>query len=191
MGQTPSRQRVTMWATYLRKLVNRIKALLLTPQTEWKVIEQEHDTLFDLLISYVAILAAIPELAHFIGQSFIGGYTPIVPNLVRALVVYFVAFAMVYIIAGVIDLLAPRFGAEKNFANAVKLSAYSHTPLWLAGIFLLVPGLSFLLILGLYGFYLLWIGLPMLMKVADDRALPYAAAVTACALIPAVVLTFV
>jgi Yip1 domain len=154
------------------------------------VIEAEHDTLFDLLISYVAILAAIPELAHFIGQSFVG-YTPIVPNLVRALVVYFVTFAMVYIIAGVIDLLAPRFGAEKNFANAVKLSAYSHTPLWLAGIFLLVPGLSFLLTLGLYGFYLLWIGLPMLMKVSDDKALPYAAAVTACALIPAVVLTFV
>jgi len=180
-----------MWATYLRKLVARIKALILTPRTEWKVIEGEHDTLFDLLISYVAILAAIPELAHFIGQSFIGGYTPIVSNLVRAIVVYFVTFAMVYIIAGVIDLLAPRFGAEKNFANAVKLSAYSHTPLWLAGIFLLVPGLSFLLILGLYGFYLLWIGLPMLMKVADDKALPYAAAVTACALIPAVVLTFV
>jgi hypothetical protein len=180
-----------MGANYLRKLLARIKAILLTPQTEWKVIEAEHDTLFDLLISYVAILAAIPELAHFIGQSFIGGYTPIVPNLVRALVVYFVAFAMVYIIAGVIDLLAPRFGAEKNFANAVKLSAYSHTPLWLAGIFLLVPGLSFLLILGLYGFYLLWIGLPMLMKVSDDKALPYAAAVTACALIPAVVLTFV
>jgi hypothetical protein len=29
------------------------------------------------------------------------------------------------------------------------------------------------------------------MKVADGKALPYAAAVTACALIPAVVLTFV
>jgi uncharacterized protein YjeT (DUF2065 family) len=180
-----------MWANYLRKLADRIKALLLTPQTEWKVIEQEHDTLFDLLISYVAILAAIPEVAHFIGQSFIGGYTPIVPNLMRAVIVYLVAFAMVYIIAGVIDLLAPRFGAEKNFANAVKLSAYSHTPLWLAGIFLLVPGLSFLLILGLYGFYLLWIGLPMLMKVPDDKALPYAAAVTACALIPAVILTVI
>ena len=95
---------------------------------------------------------------------------------------------MVYIVAGV---LAPRFGAEKNFPNAVKLSAYSHTPLWLAGIFLLIPGLNFLLILGLYGFYLLWVGLPMLMKVPNDRALPYAAIVTACALIPAIVLTMI
>jgi hypothetical protein len=180
-----------MWANYLMKLVNRVKAILLSPHAEWKVIEQEQDTLFDLLISYVAILAAIPEIAHFIGQSLIGGYAPIVPSLVRAVVVYFVAFAMVYIIAGVIDLLAPRFGAEKNFPNAVKLSAYSHTPLWLAGIFLLIPGLNFLLILGLYGFYLLWVGLPMLMKVQSDKALPYAAIVTACALIPAVVLTMI
>jgi len=180
-----------MWANYLRKLAARIKALLLTPQTEWKVIEQEHDTLFDLLISYVAILAAVPEVAHFIGQSFIGGYIPVVPNFLRAVVVYLITFTMVYIIAGVIDLLAPRFGGEKNFANAVKLSAYSHTPLWLAGIFLLVPGLNFLLILGLYGFYLLWIGLPMLMKVPHERALPYTAAVTACALIPAVILTLI
>src|SRR5262245_66023023 len=106
-----------MWGNYLRKLIDRIKAILLTPQTEWKVIEQEHDTLFDLLISYVAILAVIPELAHFIGQSFIGGYTPIVPNLVRAVIVYLVAFAMVYIIAGVIRPPAPRVGAEQHFAT--------------------------------------------------------------------------
>ena len=70
-----------MWASYLMKLVNRVKPILLSPRAEWKVIEQEQDTLFDLLISYVAILAAIPEIAHFIGQSLIGGYAPIVPSL--------------------------------------------------------------------------------------------------------------
>src|SRR5262249_59261824 len=98
-----------MWANYLMKLVNRVKAILLSPQAEWKVIEQEQDTLFDLLISYVAILAAIPEIAHFIGQSLIGGYAPIVPSLVRPVVVYLLAFALVFIIAGVIDLPAPSF----------------------------------------------------------------------------------
>jgi len=172
-------------------LIERVKAIILSPRTEWPVIEQEPSTLGSLLIHYVAILAAIPEVAHFIGQSLIGGYAPIGPNLLRALIVYLVTFAMVYIIAGVIDLLAPRFGAKKNFPNAVKLSVYSHTPLWLAGIFLLVPGLSFLLILGLYGVYLLQVGLPLLMGVPEDRALRYAITVTACALIPAVVLAIV
>jgi hypothetical protein len=98
---------------------------------------------------------------------------------------------MVYVIAGVIDLLAPRFGGTKNFPNALKLSVYSHTPLWLAGIFLLIPGLNFLLVLGLYGLYLLRVGLPMLMGVPSERAFPYAIFATACALIPSVVLAIV
>jgi hypothetical protein len=173
------------------KLVERVRALLLTPRLEWKVIEQEPKTSSDLFIDYVAILAAIPEVARFIGQSFIGDYAPIVPSLVRMVVVYLLTFVMVYIIACVINLLAPRFGGQKNFSNSLKLSVYSHTPLWLAGIFLLIPGLNFLLILGLYGLYLLWTGLPLLMQVPDEKALPYAAIVTACALVPAVVLAIV
>ena len=173
------------------QLVERVKAIVFRPQAEWKVIEQEPDTLSDLFINYVAILAAIPEVARFIGQSFIGGFSPLVPSLLRAVVVYLVTFIMVYIIAGVIDLLAPRFGGEKNFANAVKLSVYSHTPLWLAGIFLLIPGLNFLLVLGVYGVYLLWTGLPLLMRMPPDKALPCAVVVTGCALIPAVVLAIV
>jgi hypothetical protein len=126
-----------------------------------------------------------------VGQSFIGDYAPVLPSLLRMFIVYLLTFAMVYIIASVIDLLAARFGGQRNFANAVKLSVYSHTPLWLAGIFLLIPGLNFLLILGIYGLYLLWTGLPLLMQVPDEKALPYAAVVTACALVPAVVLAIV
>ena len=62
----------------------------------------------------------------------------------------------VYAVALVVDLLAPTFGGQRNFPNALRLTVYSYTPVWLAGIFLLVPGASFLAILGLYGFYLLW-----------------------------------
>jgi hypothetical protein len=175
----------------LMRPFERAKAIVLRPRAEWKVIEREPDTLSDLLVSYVAIFAAIPEIARFVGQSFIGGYAPLLPSLIRAVVVYLLSFAMVYIIAGVIDLLAPKFGGEKNFANAVKLSVYSHTPLWLAGIFLLIPGLNFLLILGVYGVYVLWTGLPLLMRVSSEKALPYAVVVTACALIPAVVLALI
>jgi hypothetical protein len=173
------------------KLVERVKGLLLTPRLEWKVIEQEAKTPSDLFIDYVAIIAAIPEVARFVGQTLIGDYAPVVPSLVRMVLVYLLNFMMVYTIACVIDQLAPRFEGQKNFDNAVKLSVYSYTPLWLAGIFLLIPGLSFLLILGAYGLYLLWTGLPLLMQVPEEQALPYAAVVTGCALVAAVVLTFV
>jgi hypothetical protein len=174
------------------KLLARVKAIVLTPRAEWAAIEKEPAGILDLLINYVAVLAAIPELANFVGESLVGGYRPIGAGLLRAIVVYLVTFAVVYVIAVVIHLLAPRFGGKRNFANAFKLSVYSHTPLWLAGIFLLVPGLSFLELLGgVFTFALLWSGLPLLMGTRGDQVLPFAAIVTACALVPAVVLAIV
>jgi Yip1 domain len=174
------------------KLVDRVKAIMFTPRTEWPVIAEEPGGMTGLYVGYVAVLAAIPEVANFIGQSLIGAYKPIGAGLLRAAVVYLVTFAVVYFVAVVIDVLAPRFGGKKSWPNAFKLSVYSHTPLWLSGIFLLIPGLSFLAILGgAFGFYLLWVGLPLLMAARSDQALVYAVVVIACALIPAVVLSLV
>ena len=171
-------------------VVERAKAILFTPQAEWAAIEQEPARMRDLYVPYVAILAAIPELANFLGQSVIGAYQPVGSGLMRAVSVYVLTFAVVYLVAVVIDVLAPRFGGKKNWANAFKLSVYTHTPIWLAGIFLLVPGLSFLLLVGgLLAFNLLWIGLPLLMHPRGDAVLPYAAIVAACVLVPAIVLS--
>jgi hypothetical protein len=62
----------------MEKLVDRVKAILLTPQTEWPVIAREEGDTASLFTQYVAILALIPALAGFIGSSLIGGYTPLV-----------------------------------------------------------------------------------------------------------------
>jgi hypothetical protein len=98
------------------------------------------------------------------------------------------AFVTVFVVALIVDGLAPTFGGQKNFQNALKLTAYSYTPAWLAGIFLLIPGLSFLAILGLYGLYLLFLGLPPLMQAPRDKALPYAIAIVLGAIVLAIVI---
>ena len=137
---------------------------------------------------YVAILALIPALAGFIGTSLVGSYVPFFRGLISAIVGYVMTFVVVYVVALIVNALAPTFDAQKNFPNALKLTVYSYTPGWLAGIFLLIPGLSFLTILGLYGLYLMWLGLPPLMQAPRDKALPYAAAVVVCAVIIAIVI---
>jgi len=142
-----------------------------------------------LFLSYVAILAAIPAVCGLIGWVLVGA--PLSTAILIMLLWYVLNFVAAYLGAMIIDARAPTFEGEKSLENALKLATYSATPIWLAGIFLLIPGLNFLLILGLYGFYLLRVGLPMLMKVPNDKALPYAAIVTACALIPAIVLTMI
>jgi hypothetical protein len=168
------------------ELLNRVKAILLTPHTEWPRIAKEKSDVSALFMRYVAILALIPALARFIGTSLIGWYAPIFSSLAGALVTYLSSFAIVYCLALIIDALAPRFGARKDFASALKLAVYCYTPVWIAGIFLIVPGLSFLVILGLHGVYLLWSGLPILMRAPAEKALPYTAVVAGCGLVIAV-----
>jgi hypothetical protein len=177
-------------------VVQRVKAILLTPQTEWLVIERESGEPAYLFANYVAILAAIPAVCGFIGTSIIGMGVPgigtvrvgIVSGIASAIVHYLLAFVMVYVVGLIIDALAPTFNGQKDQPNALKLAVYSMTPVWLAGIFSLIPGLRVLGILGLYGLYLLWIGLPLLMKVPKEKSIGYAAAVVVCAIVISLVI---
>jgi len=152
----------------------------MTPQAEWPAVANESSDA--LAIRYIAILALIPALARLVGGWLIGGYTPLLPALVGALVAYALSFVVVFVVALAVDLFAPKFGGARGYSNALRLTVYSFTPVWLAGVFLLVPGASFLVLLGLYGFYLMWLGLPMMMKAPRDKALTYVLVVAGCAI---------
>jgi hypothetical protein len=167
----------------MERLVERVKAILLMPEIEWRVIASEPDDTAALFTRYVAVLALIPAVAGFFGISVIGGDRSILAGLIAAVVGYLLTFAAVFIVALIVDAAAPTFGVQKNFGNALKLTVYSYTPAWLAGIFLLIPSLSVLTFIGLYGGYLLWLGLPPLMHAPRGKTLPYAGAVVLCALI--------
>jgi len=150
------------------------------------VIAGESGDIGYLFSNYVAILAAIPAVCGFIGRMLIGG--SVIGSLIFALVGYVLAFVSVYIVAWVVNLLAPTFGSQKNFESALKVTVYSYTPSWLAGVFLLIPALGFLTILGLYGLYLLYLGLPPLMKTPPEKAIWYTVVSVVCAIIVWIVL---
>lgn len=159
-------------------IVGRIRAIMMTPQAEWPVVANESSDA--LAIRYMAILALIPALARLVGGWLIGGYTPFLPALIGAVAGYALSFIAVFVVALAVDLLAPKFGGQRSYSMALRLTVYSCTPLWLAGIFLLVPGASFLVLLGVYGLYLMWIGMPVLMHSFKDKTLPYLLTVAVC-----------
>jgi Yip1 domain len=172
-------------------LVERVKAIILTPKTEWHVIDGEPGDPQYLFTNYVAILAAIPPVCRFLGMSIIGINMPmvgtfrvgIVSGLVAAIVQYLLTFVVVYVMALIIDALAPTFGGQKNPSSSLKLAVYSMTPVWLVGVFSLIPALGILGILGLYGLYLFWLGVPTLMKAPEDKSIAYTAAVVVCGIV--------
>jgi Yip1-like protein len=172
-------------------LVDRVKRILLSPRTEWEVIDAEPATLGALYTGYIAPLAAIGPIAQLIGYSvfgitvpFMGTYRiPFGTALTSAIVSYVLSLVATYVLALIIDALAPPFNGQRNQIQALKVSAYSSTAAWVAGIFALIPGLRLLGILGLYSLYLLYLGLPVLMKVPRDKAIGYTAVVIVAAIV--------
>jgi hypothetical protein len=166
----------------------RVKSILLSPRTEWPVIDAEASTVRSIYRDYAVWLAAIPALAGFIGLSLIGvggfGVTvrvPVLQGLWNAVIGMALTLATVWVMAWIVDALAPKFGGRKDFVSAFKLVAYASTAAMVSGLSFLLSALPFLMLLGaLYSLYLFYIGLPVLMKCPPGRALPYTAVIMVC-----------
>lgn len=177
-------------------IVDRAKAIILTPKDEWARIAAETTPQGDILRGYVLPLAAIGPVASLIGWQVFGygvlgfSWKPgIVWSLSTAIVSFVMAIVSVFVLAFIADLLAPKFDGQSNKAQAFKLVAYSYTASWLAGIFGLIPSLAFFSLLGLYSLYLLYTGATPLMKVPQDKAVGYTAVTILCAIVLAIIVT--
>ncbi len=154
-------------------MFNRIKNILATPKTEWPVIEGENKPHMTVAMTWLLVMAAIPAAASLLGYGVFGRFS-LVYGICQAVIQYVIMVGGVYLSAFVIDLLSSSFGAQKNFDKAFSLVAYAYTPMFIGGIFYLLPALSWLAgLVGLYAFYLLFVGLKPMMKVADDKQTGY------------------
>jgi hypothetical protein len=179
--------------TVTRSLIDRVKGILLTPATEWSTIETEVSHFRAVYLQYVAPLAAIVAIAVFIGQSlvgvtgspFVGTYrVPFFTGLISAAIIYVMIFVGVFLITLIVDALAPTFGGQKDSLRALKVTIYSHTPAWIAAAFQIIPSLAWIgFLAGLYGIYLFYLGVPVLMRGPKDKAIGYTATVCVAAII--------
>jgi hypothetical protein len=162
-------------------IVQRVKDIILKPTQTWTEIKAEQTTIKELYTSYAVILAAIPPIASFIGMSLLGvsafslSYRiPLGWGISHAIVSYILSLVGLYVVALIIDALAPSFGSQKNRLNAMKVAVFSWTPSWIAGILMIFPFLSPLaLLLSLYSLYLFYVGLPLLMETPKEKAIGY------------------
>lgn len=178
-------------------LVQRAKNMIFTPQAEWEVVSQESATTSGLYKGYIIPLAAIGPVAAFIGMTLVGVSVPFVgtmrmpvmTGLTSSIISYVLGLVGVFVLALIIDALAPTFGGEKNRMQALKVAAFSYTPAWVASILHIIPALGMLVILaGLYALYVLYLGLPKLMKAPQEKAIGYTITIVICSIIISVVI---
>jgi hypothetical protein len=176
-------------------IVSRATNIVLRPVAEWPAIALEPTTVPGLFLGYAAILAAIPAIARIahglMPACFFGAcWTPNPIFVVVGAVLYYVAsLASVFLIGFIIDALASSFGGQRSQEQAMKVAVYSWTAAWLAGAFNILPWFGGLLAFvgSLYSLYLLYTGLPALMKSPADRSLGYTAVVVVLAVVVSLV----
>jgi hypothetical protein len=183
------------------RLIDRARNIITTPKTEWSVVDAEATPIGQVITGYVLPLAAIAAVATFISVAIIGTSIPMVGTfrvgfgwaLGQALYSLVMAVVFVFVLGFIIDALAPTFGGQKNLLSAQKLAAYSYTPAWLAAVFTIIPYIGGLIALlgALYGLYLLYLGLPRLMKNPPEKSAGYTALVVVSAIVVAVIIAII
>jgi hypothetical protein len=166
-------------------------ATLIDPAGAWPRVAKEPVDWVSLMTRYVVLLALIPALCGFIGACIIGVIVPgtgvvraaLFDGVFGAIFFYLENFAVVLALGLSLYLAAPLVGGRRNFAAALALAVYSYTPVWLTGIFLLLPGLHFLRLTGFYGAYVLLIGLPAMMRTPPSRGRGLAVLIVAFAFV--------
>ncbi len=182
-------------------LFARARGILLAPRDTWPAIVAEPASTASIYTGWVLWLAAIPPLASFIGMAAFGISVPFVGTLrlglgsllSQLLLSYALALVMVFVMALIVEALAPSFGGSKDRLQALKAVAYAYTPVWIVGVLGLIPqlmGLTMLLSLAAAGYaiYLLYLGLPATMKCPQDKAAGYAAVSVVIGIVLAIVL---
>jgi membrane protein YqaA with SNARE-associated domain len=182
-------------------LIDRVRNICVSPATEWPIIEQERTDSATLITGYLLPLAAIGAVAGFLGQSFVGTTipfvgtyrTPIVSGLVAACVGVIATIIGCFVVAFIINALAPTFGARQDSNQALKTSVYSYTPGLVAAVVTILPVLGSLvtIVAGLYGLYLLYVGLPVTMKAPRDKTVAYTVVIVICAIILAFIISLI
>ena len=191
-----ARQRAEQARAKAEFILSRAYGLLREPKKEWAQIKAEETNIPSILLGYVAPLAAIPPLCGIIGAYVFGlSYAgvdvrpPLDDALIGALVSFVASVAMVFLLGILINSVAENFAGERNDLAAQKVAAYAMTPAFLSGVFSLWPPLWWLSLIAIAAsVFLLYRGLPQLMKAPEDQATGYTAMVAIAGLVSFVIL---
>jgi len=162
--------------------IQHMMGMLYHPKEEWGLIRQERYSTAHVFVAQISILAAIPAVSMFIGTTQVGwsiaGHDPVKlavsSALPAALAFYFAMWAGVAFMAYTIRWMEKTYGGSVSLDECMVLTTFTATPMFISGLAGLYPMLWFNVVVGMvavsYTVYLLYIGVPVIMQIPEDRA---------------------
>ncbi|MFC0269137.1 Yip1 family protein [Kushneria aurantia] len=153
-------------------MLHHVWGLLAHPRQEWREIYGEEETVTQMYMRHVLILAAVPVICAFIGTTTVGWHfggnerIPLtaVSALQLAVVFYLAIIGAVGLMGYVIYRMAKRYTSPPGIKRCIIFAGYVATPIMLAGIVALYPLIWLCLLAGIIGLcysaWLLYLGVP-------------------------------
>jgi len=154
--------------------LRRIVYLVVRPAAEWDAIAGEKTSVDALLRHYILPLALLAPIATVIGmKTFDRAWDPahgfLVPAeqiLAAGATTYFATVGSILVLAAIFTLIAPMFGAPRDYLAALKVATYGAIPVLLAGATLFLPAMAIVAMAGLcHTLFLFWIGVRRVLSV--------------------------
>ena len=156
-------------------IIDRVKNILLTPKTEWEVIDGETATPVSLITSYVLPLAAVGSIGGILGFFIFGGLAGVAFAIGTAIIGLVITAVLFFVLSYIVDALASSFDSEKNLSKSAQLVAYSGTAGAVGGLLSFIPIIGWLIGLAAWGYgaYLMYLGIGTLKKTPEDKKIIY------------------
>jgi len=182
-----------------RRIVERVRAIITQPAPTWRAIATETETASSLYRNYIMVIAAIPALFSFIKGSVLGFGSMfglsirigIGAGLSSMVVSYLLSLLAIYLFALIVEALSPQFAGQRDRMQALKTVAYASTASCVAGAAVIIPGIGSLVYFAgvIYSFYLLYLGVQVLLGVPADKAAGFTAVCVVAGIVLGVLVT--
>ena len=158
----------------LRFLYHRTKYFIINPGKAWEVVHREERPMRFVRGSFFMPLIILVSVSAFLGSMFFIN-TTLKPmySVLAAVNTFLFLYLGVYGSAFVVREIMRAMDLGHDFLVAFKLVAYSMAPIFLSlTVSRLFESLLFINVLGLYGLYIFWIGMEVMVNPPDHKKLP-------------------
>ena len=175
--------------------MNHLLGIMFSPTDAWARIRDQDDSVLMTYLKFVIPLALLPAVAWYFGSVEIGWQLgdrviKLTPDSAAQIMVLFY-LAMLVGTGGLgfmLHWMSETYEARSSsVAKGVRIAAYTLTPMFICGVTGFYPMLWLDILLGCaaaaYAVYLLYIGVPIVMNIPNERGFLFASAMVAVGLV--------
>jgi hypothetical protein len=177
-------------------MIQHTFGLLVKPSAQWRAIADLPESSFRTLILYPCFLALLPAVAWYYGTSQVGWTVGDKGEAIKltvesarqiSVLFYLAMLGSVAVIGYFIHWMSETYGAESTLTKGIVITGLTSTPLFIAGLVGFYPLLWIDLLIGVgavsWSVYLLYLGIPIVMDIPEERGFLFSSAVVGVAMV--------